>query len=656
MLRSLTVCAPLLVLLSLTLGAGCGGESEPAAPPSLLVTDPYKDAPPTRIAFTDVSKRAGIDAVNHSGRGGTKEFLLEAVGSGASWFDYDGDGFLDVYIPDGDVLENYDLVSARDPRTNRTRPMLAPHAVRKRVFRDQLWRNNGDGSFTDVAAEAGIVEERWSFGSTPCDIDGDGLTDILVCNFGLNVLWHNNGDGTFTDIAEEVGLQGDAWTWTNAAAVGDLDGDGRLDVYFTCFADAAVEVDRLRVDQKLPLGTPAQQISGRACNWKGLKAYCGPIGLKGMFNEIHRQKEDGTFEDVTDAWGARPRVGRYSFTALMYDFNQDGLLDIYVANDSVENFMWQQSRDKHGRVRLRDTSDMIGIKVGSQINAQASMGMAVADVNRDGLQDIFVTNFSHDFNNLYIAQRAPAGNSVYFKDKGLAAMGQAVYYDLSWGCGWYDFENDGDVDLYVANGHVYKEIDLFDATGTSYDQLNALFETMDAGGLGFREIGAKGQKSAIAGTDPEGLYAGDGMEVAGCSRQASFADFNNDGRIDILVQNMNAPPTLLLNTSQRGPAANWIKLSLAQPGGNREALGARVEVVAGGMSYVSQVVRQQSFLGCDDPRLHVGVGAAATCAVSVTWPGIEQATSEYKGLAVGAHYRLDRESGVAVRLEMPTFD
>jgi hypothetical protein len=619
-----------------------------------LVSDPYKDAGPTSLSFTNVSATAGIDGVNHSGRPGRKEFLIEAVGSGASWFDYDGDGWLDCYIPDGDMFRNYDLVEAVDPATGRTRPLLQPHATRSEAFRDQLWRNNGDGTFTDVAAQAGIVEESWSFGSTTFDLEGDGDIDIFVCNLGLDVLWRNNGDGTFTNIAREVGIAGDAFTWSTAAAVGDIDDDGHVDIFVATYSDAAVEVDRLRREAKQDMGTPVSEISGRACTWKGLKAYCGPIGLKGTFDRLYRQNEDGRFQDMTDKWGVRPRIGRYAFTALMYDYNEDGLLDIYVANDSVENFLWQQSRDRKGRVRFRDTSDQVGIKVGSQINPQASMGMALGDVNADGLQDIVVTNFSHDYNNLFIAHRAASGRSVFFKDKGLSAMGAAVFMDLSWGVGLYDFDNDGDLDLYIANGHVYKEIDLFKETGTSYEQLDALFECRDGPALGFREVGAKAQENAHPGTPQADLYAGDGMEVRECSRQAAFGDFDNDGRMDILVQNMNVKPTLLRNTSPAGLEASWVKLSLRQPGGNREALGARIRVLAGDLSLVQNVVRQRSFLGCDDPRLHFGLGAATSVDVEVTWPGPERAVTRFAGLTAGAHYELDRESGAARELELPT--
>jgi len=655
---------PLLLLLAcLPLLGGCGdppkdgSEDDISAVLAEAETDPYAEAGPTGISFKDVTAEAGITAVNHSGRAGLKEFLVEAVGPGAAWFDYDNDGLLDIYIPDGDVFSNYELAVTEDPQTGRTRPYLKPIDDKKEVFRDSLWRNNGDGTFTNVAEQAGIDEQGWSFGATPFDYNADGHTDVFVSNFGLNVLWRNNGDGTFTDIAEAVGLQGDSFTWSTAAAVGDIDGDGRVDIYVAAYSDPAVEVERLRVKQGLQLGVPVESISGRDCRWRAVPAYCGPIGLRGQFDTFYRQGEDGTYENVTDVWGLRPRVGLYAFTCLMFDFNEDGLLDIYVANDSVENYMWQQERDAEGRIHFRETSDTLGIKVGNQISPQASMGMAVADINQDERLDIFVTNFSHDYNNIYIAKLVGgAGGAVYYKDRGLQTMGQQVYYDLSWGCGWYDFDNDKDLDLYVANGHVYKEIDLFEKTGASYEQLNALFENMDPKTLGFREIGKKAQLHAAPETNKEDLYAGDGMEVAGCSRQAAFGDFNNDGLMDILVMNMNEPPTVLLNTSKSSAVANWVKISLKQPGGNRDGLGAIVEVRAGGLTQRIPVVRQKSFCGCDDPRLNVGLGAAGRCDVRVIWPGQERESSEFLGLQAGAYWQLNRKSGKAVKMEMPTFE
>ncbi len=661
--RTLPILLLAFLLGMLTTFAGCGdgdGDDRDGGASEPIVDDRYAKAGPTSIRFTDITGKAALGGVNHSGREGVKEFLIEAVGPGAAWVDYDGDGLLDVYIPDGDVFSNYELIQVELAGGKRTRPLLRTPGARKEVYLDGLWRNKGDGTFEDVTEKAGIHEERWSFGATAFDFDADGDQDIFVSNFGPNTFWRNEGDGTFVDIAAQVGVQGDPGTWSTAAAVGDIDGDGRLDIYVAAYSDPAAEVERMRFKQAHPIGTPVSAISGRDCRWRGIPAYCGPIGLKGQHDTLYRQEEDGTFKDMTDAWGVRPRVGKYAFTCLMFDFNEDGLQDIYVANDSEENFMWQQERTKSGGIRFRDTSDTLGIKVGNNVSAQASMGMSVADIDRDGRLDIFVTNFSHDYNNMYIAKRVGGTGPVYFKDRGMQTMGQQVYYDLSWGCGWYDFDNDGDLDLYVANGHVYKEIDLFEKTGASFAQLNALFECMEPGRLGFREIGTKAQRHAAKGANTDDLFAGDGMAVEACSRQAAFADFNNDGRIDILVQNMNTKPTMLLNESQTGPTAQWLKLSLSQAGGNRDGLGALVDVRIGtgtaAIAHRMAVVRQRSFLGCDDPRLHVGLGREGSCDVTVTWPGTERATTEFRGLAAGKHWVLDRETGKARELALPTFD
>ena len=304
------LAASLLVLPLIATGCGDKPSAEAKNPrPEAVEADRWKDAPATRIRFRDITATAGITATNHSGRAGLKEFLIEAVGPGAAWFDYDGDGLLDVYMPDGDVFSNYTLENVQDPATGRTRPMLRPKEPRKEVFTDRLWRNNGDGTFTDVTKKAGIHEERWSFGATPFDYDADGDQDIFVSNFGLNTFWRNNGDGTFTDVAEALGLQGDPFSWSTCAAVGDVDGDGRLDLYVGTYSDAAHEVERLRVKQNLPEGSPVESVSGRDCSWRAIPAYCGPLGLKGQHDAMYRQTEDGTFEDVTDAWGLRPRVG-----------------------------------------------------------------------------------------------------------------------------------------------------------------------------------------------------------------------------------------------------------------------------------------------------------------------------------------------------------
>lgn len=652
---------PALVLLGIALATACGepeadvsggGTTGPGLDRSLLVSgSAYADAGPTRLRFVDVATEAGLTAINHSGRAGVKEFLIEAVGPGAAWLDYDRDGYMDLFIPDGDVFSSYTIEEEFDATTRKQRPVLRRRETPPEEFTDTLWRNQGDGTFVDVTAATGVRDARWSFGATAFDVDGDGWTDLFVANFGECRMWLNKRDGTFEDIAPKVGLARAPWIWSTCAAVGDVDGDGRVDIYVVSYADPAAEVEKRRRDQKLPVGSPAESVSGRACRWRAVPAYCGPLGLDGQQDAMFRQRADGTFEDVTAAWGLVAPIGQYGFSAAMVDFNGDGLLDIYVANDSVENFMWMQSRDPAGKVRFEDMSNSMGTKYGHGEQPQASMGMSVADVDRDGNLDILVTNFSHDVNNIYSGKRVLArggaykGGLIYFKDRGLSAMGSATFLDLSWGCAWTDFDNDSDFDLLVANGHVYKEVDGFPHVGTSYEQWNALFECMVPSMFGFREVGRKAQVEPPKGVDPAHLDAGPGMEVKRCSRAAQFADFDNDGRMDVFIGNMNGPPTLLNNVAKLEPAeSRWIKVALEQPGGNREGLGAEIRVRTGeGADAVTQTVpvhRCTSFLGSDDPRLHFGLGAAERCVVEVIWPGVERKTSTHTGLEAGSYWVL----------------
>lgn len=619
------------------------------------VYNPYPEMGPPALRLRHLGAASGITTVNHSGTEGVKEFLVEAVGVGPAWLDFDRDGLLDVYIPDGDVFANYTLTFEPDPVKKVSRPVLVRKEQTKQTFRDQLWRNNGDGTFTDVARQAGVADERWSFGATACDYDADGWTDLYVSNFGRNRLWRNNGNGTFTDVAGAAGVAKDDITWSTCSGVGDLDGDGRLDLYVAAYSDPALEVEKRRQEHGLPPDTPVESISGRSCRWNRVRAYCGPLGLTAQEDTVFRQGADGVFEDRAVALGFRARNGaQYAFTVLMHDVNDDGLLDVYVANDSVESYLWMAERDAQGGLRWRERADELGCKFGTTMNPQAGMGAFVADINQDGLWDLFKTNFALDYNNMYMGSRTrPVDGAFYFKDKGLTTLGQAVYYDLSWGCGWYDLDNDRDLDLYVANGHVYKEVDLETATGSSYDQFNALFECVDAPNLGYRELGRKAVERL--GAPGQRLAVGDGMDVKQCSRGVAFADANNDGRMDLLVTNMNQPPNLIVNETPDGPDRGWALLSLEQPGGNREALGATLEVRAGPTRQRYPVIRGGSFLGSNDPRVHVGLGDAATFDVTVTWPGSDRATTTYKGLAPRKHWLLKRQDGSAAPQPLPTF-
>ncbi|MGE0190938.1 MAG: CRTAC1 family protein [Planctomycetota bacterium] len=598
----------------------------------------------TRLRFDDASAASGISAVNHTGRAGTKEFLIEAMGPGPAWLDADGDGWLDLFLPDGEGLGAYELVEVPEPGTRRARPLLRRRDDADSPGGDTLWRNRGDGTFEDVTRAAGIAGRGWSFGALAFDMEGDGDTDVLVARFGKNLLWRNLGDGTFEEVGEALGVAGPVWAWTTCAAAGDLDGDGRLDLYLAQYADPAAEVAKRRDDPNqadlLPPGAAPDRIGGRACRWQGLTTYCGPIGLDAQHDVVLRQREDGTFEDVTAAWGFVPPAAQYGFQVLIVDLSEDGLLDVFVANDSVENFLWVQSRAPDGTPRFRDDATVRGVKLGTNDSPQASMGAAVADADQDGLLDLAATNFSRDYNNIWKARRVKHTGMVFFRDRGLALIGAATYMDLSWGVGWQDFDNDADLDLFIANGHVYREVD--DAPGLgSYAQPNTLFECMDVADLGYREVGAKAMRHPGGGVEPAALDAGPGLEIEASSRGAAFGDYDDDGRVDVFVGNMNERPSLLHNVSRDG--GTWVKLVLQQPGPNREAVGARLRVASGGRTQTFPVLRGSSFLGTDDPRVHVGLGAAATCDVQVDWPAPQPTTVRYAGLEAGAMHRLRRD-------------
>ena len=638
-----------LALLASGVAGGCGGGDEKARKggggPGMTgptvgtmsdqgLTKPPEGAgggstrgtrPPPAFRFEDRSAASGITAVNHSGTQGVKEYLIEAVGPGPAVLDFDHDGRMDLFVPDGDVFDNYDLVKETDPnKPGELRPVLRPKSPRPKPIRDHLYRNVGDGRFEDVTDKAGIGDEDWSFGALAWDYDADGWTDLFVAGLGRCRLWRNRGNGTFEDVAERVGLAGDATSWNTCASCGDYDGDGRLDLFVARYADPAAEVERQRAKHNVREGTPPSEIPGRDCLWRGLKAYCGPIGLVGQLDSIYHQEADGSFRDVTVEVGMTPKSGKYGFTSYWFDYDGDGLLDIYVANDSEENFLWKQER-KDGKIRFRDVAEQLGVKYGQSQNAQASMGNTVADINQDGLLDLFVTNFSHDYNNIFVGVKYPGG--VSFKDRGLQVMGQAVFYDLSWGCGWYDFDNDADLDLLVANGHVYKEVDLFEKTGTAYEQYPAVFECLDAKGLKYSEVGPKPFKGPNAkppaGLRYEDVFAGAGLEIKKCYRSATFFDFDNDGDVDVVLGPMNETPVVLRNDLEASPERGWLSLATRfLDAKNPEGIGALVQVTTpGGPTQTFPVFRCQSFLGTDDPRIHVGLGAAKTATVVVTWPG-----------------------------------
>jgi len=554
--RAITVVAPVFLLASL---AGL------PQPPRVVVR------------LIDVAEQAGLTLLNICG-GASKDYIVEVNGNGAAFFDYDNDGDMDVLIVNGSTLSN--MKRGGDP-------MLA------------LFRNDGKGHFADVTSSSDIRARGWGMGACVADYDGDGFQDVYITAFGPNVLLRNRGDGTFTDVTARAGV-GDS-RWSTNCAFGDYDRDGDLDLYVANYA---------KFDETIPKRGAAPN-----CKYMGLDVMCGPQGLAGEPDALYRNNGDGTFTDVTRSSGIVD-PGDYGFGVLFSDLDDDGWLDIFVANDSVPNLLFRNNRD--------GTFSEIGLRSGLALNgdgkAQASMGADAADYDGDGRLDLFVTNFSQDYNTLY--QNSAAG---FFADVSHQAgvVPRSLSY-LGWGTGFVDVDNDGLLDLFVANGHVYPEIDR-SGRGTNYLQRKQVF--INEGNAQFRDA-----TSEIGG----------GLLVEKSSRGAAFGDIDNDGDTDVVVINMNDRPTLLRNDTDA--ANNWIALKLEGRSPNRDAIGARVWLQEEGSLQVAEVRSGGSYLSHSDMRVHFGLGRRTQVPpVKVRWP--DGAVERFEGLAPNAVHVIRQGGG-----------
>ncbi len=512
------------------------------------------------VQFVDVAKEAGLTLPNVWGGIDRKRYIIEAKGSGLAFFDYDNDGWLDIYLTNGTRFDA-NWKPGEEPTSH-------------------LYKNNRDGTFTDVTAKSGLARTGWQTGVCVGDYDNDGWDDLFCCFWGHNILFRNNGDGTFTDVTKKAGLYRDEVRWGSGCTWIDYDRDSYLDL-FVC--------NYIKLD---PEETPVKSGEPPMCQWKGIPTMCGPRGLPGDTNILYHNNGDGTFSDVTEKAGILKPGPRFSITAVSYDFDNDGWPDIYVAVDSQPSIYFKNNHDG----TFTDQAVIAGVAYSEDGHEQAGMGVGVADYDCDGWLDIFKTNFADDTCNLYHNSKDGTFSDVTFAS-GVGINNQYV----AWGCGFVDYDNDGWADIIQVNGHVYPEIEGHD-TGQQFKNPRLVYRNLGNGR--FKDVSAE---------------MGPGISEKFSSRGAAFGDYDNDGDIDVLILNMNDPPSLLRNDG--GNKQNWIKIKLVGTTCNRTAIGARVRVVTGTHSQIDEVHSGSSVMSQGDLRLHFGVGKAQVISsIEVKWP------------------------------------
>src|SRR3989440_2236369 len=548
------------------------------------------DAP---VVFSDITKQAGLERFLHRSGSPDKKTILETVGSGVALVDYDNDGWLDIYLLNGSTIAA--LKGKETP----------PRAITS--------HNNAEGSFSEATEKAGVANQRWGFGVAVGDYDNDGWPDIYVANYGKNRLYHNNHDGTFTDVAEKAGVA--LGGWSTGPTWGDYDHDGLLDLFVPGY---------LKFDLEHPPIAGQGLIPANFCQFRGIAVMCGPRGLPGEPDHLFHNNGDGTFTDVSVKAGVSDPSGYYGLAAVFVDVDDDGWVDLAVANDSVPNYLYRNPR--HGA--FEDISYASGFALSEDGREQASMGIAVGDYNRDGKVDLFTTTFSDDYKNLYRNDGAGGFTDVTYR----AGLGGPTIPFLAWGTGLLDFDNDGLLDIFIVNGHVYPEVDRQN-WGTTWAERPQLFRNLD--GSRFEEVPPA---------------TGSGLADVITGRGAAFGDLFNTGQIDVVINNIDATPTLLRNVVKNGN--HWLTLKLiGGPKSPRDAIGAKVFFTAGGVRQLAEVVSGGSYSSSSDPRVHFGLGSATKVdKIEIHWPsgtrqkatvpGIDRIVTIEEGkITAGRNYR-----------------
>jgi enediyne biosynthesis protein E4 len=508
--------------------------------------------------FTDEAAKAGLTMKNVFGGVDTKKYIIETTGTGVAIFDYDNDGWPDIFVVNGTTLDA--SPSASGPTNH-------------------LYRNNHDGTFTDVTDKAGLRHTGWGQGVCVGDYDNDGYEDLYVTYYGKNVLYHNNGDGTFSDVSAKAGVDGTGKAWGSGCAFVDYDRDGKLDLMVATYVDFDI--------------SSAPKPGERAdCLWKGVPVMCGPRGLPWNSNILYHNRGDGTFEDVTKKAHIDKTNGHYGLSVSTLDFDDDGWPDIYVACDSTSSILYHNNRDG----TFTDVAVLAGAAFNEDGMEQAGMGSTVGDYNGDGRLDIFKTNFSDDTSTLY----ANRGDGTFDDSTFAAGLGLNTKY-LGWGTMFFDFDNDGWPDLLLVNGHVYPEVDK-QHLGSDYQEPRILYHNLGNGK--FEDISAN---------------SGPGITEPKSSRGMATGDLWNDGRNSAVISNMNAPPSLLVNQTRYGN--HWIAIETKGTKSNRDGLGAKIRVKAGSRILVDEVRSGSSYISNSDRRVHFGLGAVEKVDwIEIRWP------------------------------------
>ncbi len=549
------------------------------------------------VVFTDVTAAAGLArAINVSGRPDNKQYILEEMGCGAAFFDYDHDGWLDIFLVNGSSFE---------PEMRETRPA------------SYLFHNNRDGTFTDITTKAGLTHSGWGQACCIGDYDNDGFDDLFVSYWGRNVLYHNNGDGTFTDVSEKAGVAGTTTRWGAGCCFLDYDRDGHLDLFVANY----VNFD--------PTGAPRPGDSAY-CRYNDISVPCGPLGFAGGTNILYRNRGDGTFADVSETSGiARPRgpssmvfvnsnwrpSGSYGMGAAAADFDNDGWPDIYVACDTAPSLFYRNNHD--------GTFSEIAVPAGCAFDehgvALAGMGAGVGDYDGDGWLDIVRTNFSDQVPTLY--RNYGAGFEVTSTRAGLGVNRKHVGF----GVNFLDFDNDGWADIFIANGHVYSQI-ASRKLYLTYREPKILYRNLGNGR--FQDVSAA---------------AGPAIASENLGRGCAFGDVDNDGDVDILVNNLDGAPTLLRNDG--GNRNNWILIKCTGTRSNRSAIGTRVKVTTADRSQINEVMSGSGYYSQNDLRLHFGLGRASKVdTVEVAWPSGVKET--FRDLAVNRFIVIQETKGI----------